>query len=129
MRNLFLAIVAYGVIEISLYLAIGKAIGILPTILVIIITSIIGGFVIRTTGIRTIAAVQADLAKGIMPGIALISGLLSLVGGIFLVLPGVVTDVLGIILVLPPTRKLFNPLITAWLRRKTKNRQMIIVQK
>ncbi|CEA05668.1 phage T7 F exclusion suppressor FxsA [Metalysinibacillus saudimassiliensis] len=129
MRNLFLAIVAYGVVEISLYLAIGKAIGILPTLLIILITSIIGGVAIRTTGIRTIANVQADLAQGIMPGVALIEGLMSLIGGVLLVLPGVVTDVLGLILLIPLTRKIFRPLIMSWLRRKTKNRQMIIIQK
>lgn len=129
MRNLFLAIVAYGVVEISLYLAIGKAIGILPTLLIILITSIVGGVAIRTTGIRTIANVQADLAQGIMPGVALIEGLMSLIGGVLLVLPGVVTDVLGLILLIPLTRKIFRPLIMSWLRRKTKNRQMIIIQK
>lgn len=129
MRNLFLAIVAYGVVEISLYLAIGKAIGILPTLLIILVTSIIGGIAIRTTGIRTIANIQADLAKGIMPGVALIEGLMSLIGGILLVLPGVVTDVLGLILLIPLTRKMFRPLIMSWLRRKTKNRQMVIIQK
>ena len=129
MRNLFLAIVAYGVVEISLYLAIGKAIGILPTLLIILVTSIIGGIAIRTTGIRTIANIQADLAKGIMPGVALIEGLMSLIGGVLLVLPGVVTDVLGLILLIPQTRKMFRPLIMSWLRRKTKNRQMVIIQK
>ncbi|HEY9571065.1 hypothetical protein CH76_02350 [Lysinibacillus sp. BF-4] len=129
MRNLFLAIVAYGVVEISLYLAIGKAIGILPTLLIILVTSIIGGIAIRTTGIRTIANIQADLAKGIMPGVALIEGLMSLIGGVLLVLPGVVTDVLGLILLIPLTRKMFRPLIMSWLRRKTKNRQMVIIQK
>lgn len=129
MRNLFLAIVAYGVVEISLYLAIGKAIGILPTVLIILITSIIGGIAIRTTGIRTIANIQADLAQGVMPGVALIEGLMSLIGGVLLVLPGVVTDVLGLILLIPLTRKMFRPLIMSWLRRKTKNRQMIIIQK
>lgn len=129
MRNLFLAIVAYGVVEISLYLAIGKAIGILPTLLIILVTSIIGGIAIRTIGIRTIANIQADLAKGIMPGVALIEGLMSLIGGVLLVLPGVVTDVLGLILLIPLTRKMFRPLIMSWLRRKTKNRQMVIIQK
>lgn len=129
MRNLFLAIVAYGVVEISLYLAIGKAIGILPTLLIILVTSIIGGIAIRTTGIRTIANIQADLAKGIMPGVALIEGLMSLIGGVLLVLPGLVTDVLGLILLIPLTRKMFRPLIMSWLRRKTKNRQMVIIQK
>ncbi len=129
MRNLFLAIVAYGIIEISLYLAIGKAIGILPTLAIIVVTSLIGALAVRTAGIRTLTKIQQDIARGIMPGVALIEGLMSLLGGILLILPGVVTDVLGLLLLFPLTRKLCRPLIFAWLRRKTKNRQMIIIQK
>lgn len=129
MRSFFIAFILYGLVEISLYLLIGKAIGIIPTLLLIVATGAIGIYVVRTGGMRTVRNIQSALAKGEMPAVAMIEGLMVFIGGLLLVLPGVVTDVLGLLLLFKPTRNLFKPAIFYWLRKKTRANKMIIIQK
>lgn len=128
-RKLFFAFIVYGIVELAIYLWISQWVGVLPTVGLFALTSIVGVILLRTVGVKTVSAIQTSVNKGEVPAMAMVEGLTQFIGGILLILPGVLTDLVGIVLVLPFTRNLFKPVVYRWLRKRTKNHQMIIVQK
>ena len=79
----------------------------------VFVTGIAGAALARREGLRTVRRFQEQLASAQVPGEALMDGAAILIGGAFLLTPGVLTDVVGLSLLLPPTRALFK----AWARR------------
>lgn len=104
-RLLFLFI-AVPLIELALLVRLGTLIGFWPTIGIVIVTGVLGAALARAQGLRVWIGIQDDLRQGRMPVRGLMDGLLVLVGGVVLLTPGVLTDLAGIALLLPPTRAL-----------------------
>ena len=88
-------------IELSLLIELGSVIGTLPTILVVVITGVIGAFMARIAGLSVLFKIQENLRQGIFPRDELFDGVLILIGGAFLLTPGLLTDALGFFLLLP----------------------------
>ncbi len=101
-----LAFITIPIIELYLLISIGKAIGSLNTILIIIITGVIGSSMVRHQGIHTLELIKQDMASGKFPGDRILSGLFILVGGVLLITPGVFTDFIGFMLMIPGNRRL-----------------------
>lgn len=118
MRYLFLVIVLVPAIEIAILLLAGQTIGIFPTIALIFFTGIVGAYLAKQQGLATIRDVQERLQRGTMPGDALLDGVCILVGGTLLLTPGFVTDITGLLLLIPALRKYFK----IWLMKFFKNR-------
>lgn len=76
------------------------------TIALVIATGMLGAWLARREGIKAITRIQADLAAGVVPAGAVVDGLLILVAGVVLVTPGVLTDLCGFGLLIPPVRRL-----------------------
>lgn len=129
MRSVLFTFIACIFAEIALFILVGKAIGVLPTLLVIIFTSVLGIFIAKKQGVKSFNAIQTQIAQGQPPGVALIEPFMIFVGAILLVIPGFLTDIIGLMMFTSFTRNLFKPLIFMWLRKKMKNGQMIIVQR
>ncbi len=104
---LFLFFFTVPFIEIYLLLQLGSTVGILPTILLVIFTALLGAWLLRQQGFATWKRFQDNLAKGEVPAYEMIEGPLLLVGGALLLTPGFFTDVLGFACLIPKTRKLF----------------------
>lgn len=85
---------------------IGHEIGFAPTVLLVIATGVAGSFLARMQGYAVLAAVQRDLREGRMPTDTLLSGVLVLVGAVLLLTPGVMTDAVGLLLMVPGNRRL-----------------------
>ena len=85
---------------------IGQRIGTLETILLIVVTGVVGASMARSQGIRVLGRVQDELAAGRMPGDSLIDGIMILLASALLVTPGVLTDVFGFLCLLPAFRSL-----------------------
>ncbi len=121
-KTLFLKLMLLFVLvplgELALLIEIGKAIGTLPTVAIVIVTGIIGSWLLKQQGIGTWRKFRGDLARGGFPGNTILEGVLILIGGAFLLTPGVVTDALGFVLLIPPGRKLVLKGLKAYLRRK-----------
>lgn len=128
MRKYFLAFIAFMFVEIAGFIVVGNWIGVMPTLLLIIFTSVIGGFLLKKQGTKAMQDMKSAGASGQAPGVTLIDGVLVFIGSIMLILPGFVTDLIGLILI-TPIRKLLMPVIFKVIRQKMKNGQMIIVQK
>ena len=92
------------IIEITLFVQIGGAIGLGWTLLVILATAMLGARAIRRQGIDALARAQAQMANGKPPVGEIVHGVLILMAGILLLTPGFMTDALGLLLLFPATR-------------------------
>lgn len=100
-------------IDLYLLLQIAAWIGVLETIALVVVTGIAGGILARRQGVQTMRRLQYRLERGEQPSRELADGALILLGAALLVTPGVVTDAMGFLLLLPITR----PHIRGWLKR------------
>jgi len=104
--RLILLFTLLPLVELSLLLRIGEWLGVGTTIGLVVVTGVVGGWLARREGGRTWRRVHEDLAAGRMPGDELLQALLVFVAGLLLVTPGVVTDVVGLLLLFRPTREI-----------------------
>ena len=102
------------VIELSLLIKVGQNIGLSNTMLIVIFTGIGGAYLAKAQGIITLVRAQQDVNKGIMPTDKIFDGILILCGGILLLTPGLITDTMGFIMLIPFTRDL----IKRWVKHK-----------
>lgn len=112
--RLFLLFVAVPILELALLIWIGQAIGVLPTIGIVLLTGAVGAVLARSQGVAVLRRIGEELEVGRAPMGALVDGLLILVGAVLLLTPGVLSDLTGIALLFPPTR---GP-VKRWLGRK-----------
>jgi UPF0716 protein FxsA len=110
-RIVLLSVLALPLIEIALFIVIGQAIGLLPTLLGIIVTGLIGGMVLRWQGVAALREMQFRMQRGEMPARAMGDTMLIGLGGLLLLLPGYFTDLAGLLLLLPWTRELIYRLL------------------
>ncbi len=111
--GLLIGFVTIPLAEIYVLIQVGQAIGAWWTILLLIIDSIIGTWLIRREGRRAWAGLQSAISGGRMPTRELADGALILTGGALMLSPGFVTDVFGIAMILPLTRPIARRLLTA----------------
>ncbi len=104
-RTFFALFLIVPVIEIYLLIQVGGLIGAWPTIFLIILTAILGGWLLRNQGLATMERVQQTLARGEIPAIELLEGAMLLVGGALLLTPGFFTDTIGFICLIPILRR------------------------
>ena len=104
--------------ELYLLLQIGSIIGAVNTILFVIITGVLGAYLAQQEGLRTLERIRTLMARGEMPGEPLIDALLILVAGFVLITPGILTDLLGFLMLIPATRAPIRRWIKGQLERK-----------
>ena len=112
--RLALLFVLVPVIELMLLIRMGQILGFWPTVAFVLLTGWAGAVLARLEGMRILTQLQQELAAGRIPGQAILDGASVLVGGAFLLAPGVLTDITGLALLFPPTRRL----IQRWVRRR-----------
>ncbi|MCB0908202.1 MAG: FxsA family protein [Nocardioidaceae bacterium] len=115
---LITAFVVVPLLEISALILVGNLIGPWWTILLLVADSIVGGWLIRREGARAWAALNEALTSGTMPARELADGALILIGGTLMLTPGFVTDILGLVLILPFTRPVGRRLLTQVVSRR-----------
>jgi len=92
-------------VEIALFVLVAHWIGVGTTILLVLATSLVGGWLLRREGSRAWRGLRSASAAGGPPGPDVSRGLLGLLGGILLAVPGFLTDVVGLALLVPPVRR------------------------
>ncbi|MEZ4524734.1 MAG: FxsA family protein [Desulfobacterales bacterium] len=102
--KLFLAFTLIPAAEIFLFIEIGKTIGTLNTFLLVILSGFAGAWLARMQGMQTLLRVRASLDQGIMPAEELVDAVIIFAAGVVLLTPGFLTDVMGLVLLFPPTR-------------------------
>lgn len=93
------------IIEIFFLIKAGEIIGVFPTIVLVVLTAVIGAGLLRQQGLSTLARFQNNLSQGKLPAQEMIEGILLAVGGALLMTPGFVTDAIGFLCLLPFSRK------------------------
>jgi UPF0716 protein FxsA len=116
--NLALLFVIVPIVELMLLIQLGQVVGLMPTLLLVLATGVGGAILARAEGVRVFFQFQRELASGRLPGQAMLDGIAVLVGGAFLLTPGVLTDLVGFSLLFPPTRRWIQKAVRARLERQ-----------
>ena len=106
MTTILLLLISVPLIEIYLFIKIGSYIGAFNTVSLILITAIVGIIYARYEGFNTLRSGMSQLIKNEIPIYEIISGAALAFAALLLILPGFATDLMGLILIFPPTRKL-----------------------
>jgi UPF0716 protein FxsA len=104
-------------VELALLIQIGRWIGLVWTLAIVVVTGFLGAALARRHGIRAWIAIRDELRAGRMPASALADGLLILIGGIVLLTPGLLTDLFGFAMLLPVTRNAFKKALSRRFQR------------
>ena len=115
---LLLAFILIPIIELMVLVEVHHLIGLEYTIAIVILTGVAGAFLAKTQGMIVMTNIRRDLAEGRMPAPRLIDGVMILIAGVLLITPGLITDIVGFMLLLSPIRAS----IRAWLRKKVEQK-------
>ena len=119
--KLFLAFTLIPLVEIYLLIKLGQNFGAITSILLVIFTWILGAYLAKMEGLRTLFRLQETLREGGIPGEELLDALLIALAGLVLITPGFITDAVGFLLLVPFTRML----VKNWLKERLKAKSTI----
>lgn len=106
MRAFFFLFLLFPFIELAVLIKVGGAIGVLPTLLLLVAAAVLGSLLMRVAGLATALRAREKLARGEVPEGEMLEGMMIALGGGLLLLPGFISDVFGLVLLLPFTRRL-----------------------
>lgn len=109
------AVELFGFIFVAGYL------GALKTLLLMMVTSVIGFFMMQFEGKKVLQDSRMQVQEGKVPGRTMLDGLCIFFGGLMLIVPGFITDIIGFSLVFPLTRPLYRVFMLKWIEKKMKN--------
>jgi UPF0716 protein FxsA len=115
---LLLLLILVPIAEISAIVFVGEQIGALPTVLLLLVSALIGSWLLRREGARAWRAVREASQAGRTPAREAVEGVLVLAGGLMMMLPGFFSDLLGLLLVLPPTRRVAARIVLGRIARR-----------
>lgn len=125
---LFLLMIALPFVELSLLLSVGERIGAGWTLVSVIVTGLVGAQLARREGLKTFLALQKEVQTGVMPGRLLVGGAVIFASGILLMTPGIITDALGFLGLLPWTRALLVERVFRWVERAVADGRFVVHQ-
>ena len=106
MNSLLLIVIGLPILEIMVMIKIGQQVGAINTVLLVLLTAIVGIYYARVEGINTIKSGLVNLYQNKVPVYEMISGASIAIAAVLLIFPGFITDTLGFLLLFPITRKL-----------------------
>jgi UPF0716 protein FxsA len=113
-----LLFIVIPLVELALLIQIGRFVGLWPTIGLVVLTGAVGAALARAQGLRVLWAFQEATSQGRLPAQAIQDGLAILVGGALLLTPGLLTDLVGFSLLIPPTRSWVQSRVRNAIRRR-----------
>jgi UPF0716 protein FxsA len=125
LARLLLLFIIVPAIELILLIEIGQIIGTLPTIGLIVFTGVLGAFLARRQGVQVLSRIRRQMQSGQLPADPIFDGAIILVAGAFLMTPGILTDTLGFLLLIPVTRRVIKKAIWLRVQRMIQNGQII----
>lgn len=120
-RNFILILIIVPALEIWGFISVGKVIGGFNTFLLVILTGVLGAYFAKQQGVHILKEANRRMSYGEPPGPAILDGISILIGGVMLITPGFFTDAIGLLLLLPPTRKIFKYFLLEWIKKKIKS--------
>ncbi|NLX26831.1 MAG: FxsA family protein [Lentisphaerae bacterium] len=102
------------IVELVLLIKVDRWIGFGPTVLLVVLTGVVGASMVRQQGIALLFKIRQEMQRGNTPAPQMIDGIMLLIAGAFLITPGLITDTVGFALLIPFVRKA----IRGWIRKK-----------
>ena len=124
--RLLILLIFLPIAEIYVLVESGRLIGVVPTVLLVVLTGIAGSWLMRHQGLVLLRQLQRELAGGQLPTGTVLNGVLVLVGGLLLLTPGFCTDLLGFTMLTPGTRRLWAAWAQRWLARQLASGRLTI---
>ena len=112
------ALIVVPLIELYVLVQTGEALGLVPTLLLMLVMSLLGGYLLRREGMKTWRALRTALQAGRLPAKEVADGALVILGGALLLTPGFVTDAVGLLCILPPSRAVLRRMLTGVFARR-----------
>ncbi len=113
--KLLLLFILVPLVELFLLIEIGRLIGTFSTLTIIVFTGIVGAYLARRQGIGVLHQIRTEIANGRLPAAQLADGVIILLAGAVLITPGVLTDALGFLCLIPASRKIIKKMLWRWL--------------
>jgi len=124
-KIIFILFITVPLLELYVLIEVGSGIGGLSTIALCLFTAALGGYLIRWQGIRTLLSAQQQVSQGALPAEHLLHGIFLAMAGLLLFLPGLITDTIGFLLLIPPFRSL---LIRKAAKRSQRRPESVIIE-
>jgi UPF0716 protein FxsA len=122
---LALIFIIVPLVELWVIIQVGHAIGVLNTFGLLILSGLIGGWLMKREGLAVWRRAQASVDRGQVPTKELVDGVLILAGGALMVAPGFVTDVIGMLLLLPPVRTVVRAIARRRIERRVRTTYIV----
>ena len=126
--RLLLLFTIVPVVELALLIRIGGHIGVAPTVALVLLTGAAGAWLARSQGILALRRLQRELASASFPGEEIFDGVLILAGGLLLLTPGFITDLIGFAALIPGSRHLLKSFLKREVHRRIGSRSAVHVQ-
>jgi UPF0716 protein FxsA len=124
---LAIAFILVPLAELAVIIAVGDFIGLLPTLLLLLVVSVVGAWLAKREGLAAWRRFQRALAEGRVPTVEVADGAMILLAGALLLTPGFLSDVVGILLLLPPTRAMARRLAPRLAVRRLRRRGRVVI--
>lgn len=121
LAKLLLLFVLVPAIELILLISIGQWMGTLPTLVLILLTGALGAYLVRLQGVQVLNQMRGEIRTGRLPAGALVDGAMVLVAGALLMTPGILSDTLGLLCLIPTTRRVIKNYTWTRLERAARN--------
>ena len=124
---LLAAFVLMPLLELAVLLRVHQTVGMAATLAIVIVTGAVGAALARFQGLMTLRAIRMDLAEGRMPAPRLLDGLMILLAGALLITPGLVTDTIGFLLLVPALRRAIRGRLRRRLEQKLREGRVTVL--
>ncbi|WP_018921710.1 FxsA family protein [Salsuginibacillus kocurii] len=128
-RILLLLLLVVPTVEMIILISFGQWIGVWPTIFLVVLTGVVGAWLAKREGLNALRTSQLKMQNNEVPGDLLIDGICILIGGVVLLTPGFVTDLIGFFLLIPFTRSFVKGMLKQAFERMAKNGSYIVVRR
>ncbi|MFW0859715.1 MAG: FxsA family protein [Dehalococcoidia bacterium] len=122
--KLVILFVVMPLAELALLVYLGTLIGVLYTVLIVVVTGLIGAFLAKNQGLATLSRIRSSIERGVLPADELFQGVLILIGGLLLLTPGLITDLVGFAILIPQTRNIVAKWLRGLIQRKIQQREI-----
>lgn len=127
MKYVVLTMILMPFIELYFLLTVGSWIGVLPTIILLVLIGFLGAYIAKIQGLNALKKLQYQLQIGEMPGETIVNGLCVLVSGLLFLFPGFISDIVAVLLLLPPFNHVLKSWIMKWIRKQLANKKTITI--
>ena len=117
MTKLLFLFILIPALELALVIEVGQHIGTLNTLLLIAVTGVVGASLARRQGLEVLRRMQAEFDQGLIPSGSIVDGVIILLSGALLITPGLLTDTVGFLCLVPTTRAMIRSLLWGWIQR------------